>query len=80
MIHVKENHVIVSILGGTGDQGPGMAMRWAKAGIEVIIGSRQQEKADGVAAELNRELGQDLIKGMANPEAAAAAPCLHPPS
>lgn len=65
--------MIVSILGGTGDQGPGMAMRWAKAGIEVIIGSRQQEKAAGVAAELNRELGQDLIQGMANPEAAAAS-------
>ncbi|WP_089943371.1 NADPH-dependent F420 reductase [Candidatus Entotheonella palauensis] len=65
--------MIVSILGGTGDQGPGMAMRWAKAGIEVIIGSRQQEKAVGVAAELNQELGQELIKGMANPEAAAAS-------
>lgn len=65
--------MIVSILGGTGEQGPGMALRWAKAGIEVIIGSRQQEKALGVAAELNQELGQDLIKGMANPEAAAAA-------
>ncbi len=48
-------------------------MRWAKAGIEVIIGSRQQEKAVGVAAELNQELGQELIKGMANPEAAAAS-------
>ena len=65
--------MIVSILGGTGDQGPGMALRWAKAGVEVIIGSRQQEKAQGVAAELNQELGQELIKGMANPEAAAAA-------
>jgi NADPH-dependent F420 reductase len=50
-----------------------MALRWAKAGVEVIIGSRQQEKAMGVAAELNQELGQQLIKGMANPEAAAAA-------
>ncbi len=65
--------MIVSILGGTGDQGPGMAMRWAKAGIEVIIGSRQQEKAQGVAEELNQEMGQELIKGMANPDAAAAA-------
>lgn len=65
--------MIVSILGGTGEQGPGMALRWAKAGIEVIIGSRQQEKAAGIAAELNQELGQELIKGMANPEAAAAA-------
>lgn len=65
--------MIVSILGGTGDQGPGMALRWAKAGIDVIIGSRQQEKALGIAAELNQELGQEIIRGMANPEAAAAA-------
>jgi NADPH-dependent F420 reductase len=50
-----------------------MALRWAKAGLDVIIGSRQQEKAAGVAAELNQELGRQLIKGMANPEAAAAA-------
>jgi hypothetical protein len=50
-----------------------MALRWAKAGIEVIIGSRQQERAERVAAELNEELGKPLIKGMANPEAAAAA-------
>lgn len=65
--------MIVSILGGTGEQGPGMALRWAKAGVEVIIGSRQHDKAAGVAAELNQELGRHLIKGMANPEAAAAA-------
>jgi NADPH-dependent F420 reductase len=50
-----------------------MALRWAKAGVEVIIGSRQQAKAEGVAVELNQELGKDLIRGMANPEAAAAA-------
>lgn len=65
--------MIVSILGGTGEQGPGMALRWAKAGIEVIIGSRQQTRAEAVAAELNNELGQSNITGMANPEAAAAA-------
>ena len=65
--------MIVSILGGTGEQGPGMALRWAKAGEEVIIGSRQQEKAERVAAELNQELGQNLIKGLANPDAAAAS-------
>lgn len=65
--------MIVSILGGTGEQGPGMALRWARAGIEVIIGSRQQARAEAVAAELNQELGQTLIRGMANPEAAAAA-------
>jgi len=65
--------VIVSILGGTGEQGPGMALRWAKAGVEVIIGSRQQARAEAIAAELNQELGQSSIKGMANPDAAVAA-------
>jgi len=65
--------VIVSLLGGTGEQGPGMALRWARAGVEVIIGSRQQARAEAIAAELNQELGRPLIKGMTNPEAAAAA-------
>lgn len=65
--------MIVSILGGTGEQGPGMALRWAKAGVQVCIGSRQQSKAVQVADELNDELGEALIQGMANPEAAAAA-------
>lgn len=65
--------MIVSILGGTGEQGPGMALRWAKAGVDVIIGSRQQEKAAKVATELNQELGQHLIRGLANPDAAAAS-------
>ena len=44
----------IAILGGTGEQGPGLALRWALAGEEVIIGSRQQEKGELVAAELNQ--------------------------
>lgn len=63
----------LAIIGGTGREGPGLALRWAAAGLEVIIGSRQQEKAQGVAAELNRALGREAIGGMVNREAAAAA-------
>ena len=63
----------IAVLGGTGDQGPGLALRWAKAGYTVIIGSRQAEKAEETAAELNAELGADLITGMENAEAARAA-------
>jgi NADPH-dependent F420 reductase len=64
----------IAVIGGTGHEGPGLVMRWAKSGqYQVIIGSRQQEKAERVAAELNARLGQDLIRGMVNPEAAAAA-------
>ena len=63
----------IAILGGTGDQGPGLALRWAKAGEEIIIGSRTNEKAERVAAELNTEQPGAGIVGMANTDAAAAA-------
>ncbi len=63
----------IAILGGTGGQGTGLALRWAKAGYAVIIGSRQADKATRVAAELNEELGGDLIRGLSNPEAAIMA-------
>ncbi len=63
----------IAILGGTGEQGPGLALRWALAGEEVIIGSRQQEKGERVATELNQELGKDLLRGTDNVTAAAAA-------
>jgi hypothetical protein len=65
--------VKIAILGGTGEQGPGLALRWAKAGEEVIIGSRQKEKGERVAAELNQELGKELLRGTDNVTAAAAA-------
>ncbi|MEX1247607.1 MAG: NADPH-dependent F420 reductase [Anaerolineales bacterium] len=63
----------IAILGGTGQLGPGLALRWAHAGHRVIIGSRQAEKAEGVAAELNAELGNASIEGMQNADAAKAA-------
>jgi NADPH-dependent F420 reductase len=65
--------VKIAILGGTGEQGPGLALRWAMAGEEIIIGSRNRERAEKVAAELNSELGQSRIQGMENSEAAAGA-------
>ncbi len=63
----------IAILGGTGEQGPGLALRWALAGEEVIIGSRQREKGEKVAIELNQELGKELIRGTDNVTAAAEA-------
>jgi len=64
---------IIAVLGGTGREGPGLALRWAAAGYEVIIGSRQVEKAERVAVELNAELGMDTITGLQNIAAARAA-------
>jgi len=62
----------IAVLGGTGNEGPGLAMRWAKAGHNVIIGSRKEEKAARIARELNEKLGEDLITGLENPDAAQA--------
>ncbi|WP_171162137.1 NADPH-dependent F420 reductase [Streptomyces sp. I05A-00742] len=44
--------LVVGVLGGTGDQGRGLAYRLAKAGQRVIIGSRAAERAEAAAAEL----------------------------
>ena len=64
----------VAVLGGTGNEGPGLALRWAKSGqYEVIIGSRQAEKAERVAAELNQKLGQTLLRGLTNEAATQTA-------
>jgi NADPH-dependent F420 reductase len=63
----------IALLGGTGKIGPAFAMRWANAGYRVIIGSRQQEKAERVAGELNESLGIDSITGMQNEQAAEHA-------
>lgn len=62
----------LAILGGTGNVGPGLAFRWASAGYHVIIGSRTPEKAERVAAEVNKRLGRDVVRGMANEEAVAS--------
>jgi NADPH-dependent F420 reductase len=63
----------LAILGGTGKEGPGLALRWASAGYQIIIGSRQREKAQATAAELNEKLGIQTIQGMENGPAARQA-------
>jgi hypothetical protein len=65
--------MIIAVLGGTGEQGSGLAVRWAKAGHRVILGSRTAEKAERAAEALRGRLGQGDIRGSDNPAAAAAA-------
>lgn len=64
---------VIAIIGGTGKEGTGLALRWAHAGYPVIIGSRQAERAEATAAELNEVLETDTIIGLENSEAAAKA-------
>ena len=41
----------IGIIGGTGDQGRGLAYRFAKSGLDVLIGSRDEQRAKEIAAE-----------------------------
>ena len=68
-----EGQTTLAILGGTGKEGAGLAMRWALSGYRVIIGSRSPDKAIGRSAEMNAEMGQVLLCGMSNADAAAAS-------
>ena len=60
--------LVIGILGGTGEQGRGLARRFALAGNPVIIGSRSHDRAQGVA----REIG-DGARGLANRDCAHEA-------
>ena len=62
--------MVIGILGGTGDQGRGLAARFATAGNPVIIGSRSADRAAAAA----RSVGEDpQVRGMTNADAAEAA-------
>ena len=63
----------IAVLGGTGKEGSGLALRWAAAGYAVTLGSRQLDKAGRAAAELNATLGQNSVRGMVNRDAASQA-------
>ena len=64
----------ISLLGGTGDIAEGLVLRWSKSGHEIYIGSRSEEKAQGIAAEYIEKLKalgiEPKIHGMPNADAA----------
>jgi NADPH-dependent F420 reductase len=60
--------LVIGILGGTGDQGRGLARRFALAGHQVIIGSRSPERAAAAAQEIGHG-----VQGRANADAARGA-------
>jgi NADPH-dependent F420 reductase len=61
----------IAVLGGTGKEGKGLAYRWARAGYQVHIGSRDAEKARAAVAGILELLGGDAaIEGLTNLEAA----------
>lgn len=64
-----EHKPVIGIIGGTGKEGKGLAYRWASAGYQVSIGSRQLEKAQAAAQEIN-QMVSNPVKGVPNDEAA----------
>lgn len=62
----------IAILGGTGDLGTGLAIRWSKAGHKIIIGSRTLEKAQAAVDALAKISPDTPAEPMENGDAAAA--------
>lgn len=71
---MPETKKTIAVLGGTGKEGGGLALRWAHLGHPVIVGSRTAERAEEAAAAMRDTLGGSAdVRGMANPDAARAA-------
>jgi len=67
----------IAILGGTGPAGTGLALRWARAGETVIIGSRDADRAQQTAEAIRKRAGADAkVSGMENSAACAASDLL----
>jgi NADPH-dependent F420 reductase len=60
----------IPIIGGTGALGAGLARRWAKAGVPVILGSRSAERAEEAAAKVREAVPDADVTGLENGEAA----------
>jgi len=61
----------IAILGGTGDLGTGLAIRWSKAGYKIVIGSRTLTKAQAAVADLEKISPTTPAAAMENADAAA---------
>jgi 8-hydroxy-5-deazaflavin:NADPH oxidoreductase len=64
----------IPIIGGTGALGYGLAVRWARAGEHIVIGSREATRAEEAAERVQAEAPGAEIEGLQNGEAAARGP------
>lgn len=64
----------IAVIGGSGDEGLGLALRWAVAGKRVVIGSRDASRAAAAAQNISAKAGASAqVSGCENPAAAASA-------
>jgi NADPH-dependent F420 reductase len=68
------NENAIAILGGTGDQGLGLALRFTKAGRPVVIGSRKADRAVEAAEKVRAEVDGADVEGLVNEDACTRAP------
>ncbi|MGA3104177.1 MAG: NADPH-dependent F420 reductase [Terriglobales bacterium] len=67
----------IAVIGGTGPAGSGLALRWARAGETVIIGSRDSARAEQTAEAIRKRAGENArVSGMENSAACAATDLL----
>jgi NADPH-dependent F420 reductase len=67
----------IAVIGGTGPAGTGLALRWARAGETVIIGSRDAARAQQTAETIRKRAGANAqVSGMENSTACAASDLL----
>jgi NADPH-dependent F420 reductase len=64
---------VVAVVGGTGAEGSGLALRFAKAGLRVLIGSRNLDRAQAAAREIAAQAGTGEVTGHTNSEAVSKA-------
>ncbi|HWP32720.1 MAG TPA: NADPH-dependent F420 reductase [Solirubrobacterales bacterium] len=60
----------IPIVGGTGALGAGLALRWARAGAPIAIGSRSPQRAEEAATKLREQVPNAKVEGLLNEEAA----------
>ncbi len=72
MASINEN--AIAIVGGTGDQGLGLALRFAAAGRVVVIGSRKLDRAVAAAEKVQSTVPEAVVSGCENNEAVTRAP------
>jgi NADPH-dependent F420 reductase len=70
---MSDSNETIAILGGTGDQGLGLALRFCQSGRRVLIGSRKAERAVEAADNVRSQVPDANVEGLGNEEATAAA-------
>jgi 8-hydroxy-5-deazaflavin:NADPH oxidoreductase len=63
----------VAVIGGTGDEGFGLALRWCRAGRDVIVGSRDAGRAAEAAERAKGLVPDATVEGLENAEATSSA-------